>query len=300
MTTVTVLRGLPGSGKTTWVRELASRLPIGAVTRINNDDLVQGMFPECENIRLDGVGELLANIRKDMLKRLIASGVSEIIVDNTNLRVTTVRELEHITAECGANFVVLDDFLDMPVEECIRRDSRREHPVGKNVIRKMALDACKLTPWVYTANKFTPVVIDSALPSCVVFDIDGTLAHKHPDRDVYDGSLAHLDSPDAHVTSYAKRLIADGDTEVVIMSGRSEKHRDITEAWIEKHVGVGLSVFMRPAGDRRRDSIVKRELLEREILPRWNLIHAIDDRNQVVNMWRQSGIPVWQVADGDF
>jgi hypothetical protein len=239
-------------------------------------------------------------VRKDLLKRLIASGVDTVIVDNTNLRVATVRELEHVTAECGANFVVMDDFLNVPVDECVRRDSLRDVPVGEAVIRKMARQATKLSPWIYTVEKFTSVVTDNRLPSCIIFDVDGTLAHKHPDRDIYDGSLAHLDSPDVRVVAYAKSLLADPDVQVVIMSGRGEEHRDVTQAWITTHVGAGLPMFMRPEGDSRRDSIVKRELLEREILPRWNPIHAVDDRNQVVNMWRQSGIPVWQVADGDF
>lgn len=90
MTTVTVLRGLPASGKSTWVKQLAASSPVGTVARINNDDLVQGMFPESAGSRVEGLGELLAHVRKDLLKRLIATGVDEIVVDNTNLRVATV------------------------------------------------------------------------------------------------------------------------------------------------------------------------------------------------------------------
>lgn len=258
------------------------------------------MFPSLPGQRVDGLGELLHHLRLDLLGRLIAASVPTVVIDNTNLSVSTVRALEHAAVEAGATFVVNDDFLTVPVEECIRRDSLRANPVGEAVILKMARQAAKLRPWVYTAQAFTPVVMDDTLPPCVIFDIDGTLAHKYPDRDIYDGSLAHLDIPDGPVVAYARSLIASGDVDVVLMSGRGEQHRDVTEQWTGVHIGLGLPLFMRAEGDQRRDSIVKRELLEREIVPRWNVLHCVDDRNQVVNMFRQSGMKVWQVADGDF
>jgi predicted kinase len=300
MTTVIVLRGLPASGKTTWAKEQVAATGDGSVARINNDDLVASMFPVQAGVRVDGLGELLAKVRLDLLGRLIAANVSTVIVDNTNLNIGTVRGLEFAAVEAGADFIVDDRFLGVPVEECVRRDSLRDVPVGEAVITKMHKQATKLTPWVYTAEKFTPVVRDDSLPPAVIFDIDGTLAHKHPERDVYDGSLAHLDTPDPAVVDYARLLLADTDIEVIIMSGRGEEHRDVTEAWVNNHIGLGIPVFMRAAGDNRRDSIVKRELLEKHVLHTYNPTHVVDDRKQVVNMWRQSGIPCWQVDEGDF
>lgn len=300
MTHVMVLRGLPASGKTTWAKEQVAASPDGSVARINNDDLVASMFPVRAGVRVDGLGELLAKVRLDLLGRLIAANVSTVIIDNTNLSTRTVRELEYAAVEAGATFEVDDRFLTVPVEECVRRDGLRDVPVGEAVITKMHKQAVKLQPWEYRAEQFTPVVRDDSLPPAVIFDIDGTLAHKHPDRDVYDGSLAHLDTPDGPVVDYARRLLADTDIEVIIMSGRGEEHRDVTEAWVNTHVGLGVPVFMRAAGDSRRDSIVKRELLEKHVLPNWHVTHVVDDRKQVVNMWRQSGIPCWQVDDGDF
>lgn len=300
MTEVIALRGLPGSGKSTWVRALAASSPAGSVARINNDDIVAGLFPVAAGSRVDGIADLLHKVRLDLLGRLIAASVPTVVVDNTNLTARTVRELEFAAVEAGATFEVDDRFLAVPADECIQRDSLRENPVGPAVIEKMARQAAKLQPWVYTAQQFTPVVVDDSLPPCVIFDIDGTLAHKYPDRDIYDGSRAHLDTPDGPVAAYARALLADTDVEVVIMSGRGEEHRDVTEQWVATHIGLGLPLYMRAAGDQRRDSIVKRELLEQEILPKWNPTHCVDDRNQVVQMYRQSGLKVWQVADGDF
>lgn len=57
---------------------------------------------------------------------------------------------------------------------------------------------------------------------------------------------------------------------------------------------------MRPAGDSRKDAIVKREIFDQEIRDRWRVIGVFDDRQQVVRMWRALGLTVFQVAEGDF
>lgn len=300
MTEVIVLRGLPASGKTTYAKTLVASAAPGAVARINNDDLVASMFPAAPGVRVDGIAEMLHWLRLDLLRRFIANpDIRTVVIDNTNLSTKTVRELEFESVEAGASFVVDDRFLTVPVEECLRRDRERPNPVGDPVILKMAKQAAKLKPWTYTARHFAPVVQDLTLPPVTVFDMDGTLAHKHPDRNWYEDHLAHLDYTNTPVVEYARMKIAAGD-EIVIVSGRSEGHREATENWVGTHVGLGIPIFMRPAGDVRRDSIVKYELIHEHVLPNWHITNWVDDRNQVVNMVRAIGIPCWQVAPGEF
>ena len=57
---------------------------------------------------------------------------------------------------------------------------------------------------------------------------------------------------------------------------------------------------MRPAGDRRRDSIVKAELFDRKVRDEYRVLVVLDDRKQVVDMWRSLGLTCLQVAEGDF
>ena len=57
---------------------------------------------------------------------------------------------------------------------------------------------------------------------------------------------------------------------------------------------------MRPEGDSRKDSIIKREIFDAEVRDRWRITGVFDDRQQVVRMWRQLGLTVFQVAEGDF
>jgi hypothetical protein len=67
------------------------------------------------------------------------------------------------------------------------------------------------------------------------------------------------------------------------------------------HIGVaGEALHMRGRGDHRPDQVVKRELYERRVRPRYTVTAVLDDRAKVVRMWRELGLTVLQVADGDF
>jgi hypothetical protein len=61
---------------------------------------------------------------------------------------------------------------------------------------------------------------------------------------------------------------------------------------------------MRKEGDHRPDHVVKKELLEDylklENLEKSSVITIYEDRQTVVDMWRDNGYHVCQVAKGDF
>jgi hypothetical protein len=57
---------------------------------------------------------------------------------------------------------------------------------------------------------------------------------------------------------------------------------------------------MRKADDYRKDSIIKKEIYDNDIFPRYNVLFVYDDRNQVVEMWRGLGVKVFQVELGNF
>jgi len=56
---------------------------------------------------------------------------------------------------------------------------------------------------------------------------------------------------------------------------------------------------MRKAGDNRKDSIVKYEILQ-ELIKEYYIEYVFDDRDQVVKMWREAGLRCLQVAPGNF
>ncbi len=66
------------------------------------------------------------------------------------------------------------------------------------------------------------------------------------------------------------------------------------------HVGETGEHFQRKHGDSRKDDVVKEEIFWDRIADRYNVKLAVDDRAQVVEMWRRIGVECWQVAHGDF
>ena len=58
---------------------------------------------------------------------------------------------------------------------------------------------------------------------------------------------------------------------------------------------------MRPRDDHRKDDIVKEIILDFEIKTRVNnILFAVDDRQSVVDLWRNRGITTLACAKGDF
>jgi hypothetical protein len=57
---------------------------------------------------------------------------------------------------------------------------------------------------------------------------------------------------------------------------------------------------MRAESDFRKDSIVKKELFDNHIKNKYFIEYVLDDRNQVVDMWRDMGLKCLQVQEGNF
>ena len=84
------------------------------------------------------------------------------------------------------------------------------------------------------------------------------------------------------------------------MSGRFEKNRPETTRWLASHKINYIALFMRADGDMRKDNVVKREFFDGYIRGKYNVAFILDDRNQVVELWRSLGLTCLQVADGNF
>ena len=81
----------------------------------------------------------------------------------------------------------------------------------------------------------------------------------------------------------------------------NERDRALTTKQLNSE-GLYPDIFlMRADEDYRSDDLVKKDLLEEMIKLGFNPILAVDDRNQVVEMWRANDIPCFQcVEDGNF
>lgn len=85
---------------------------------------------------------------------------------------------------------------------------------------------------------------------------------------------------------------------VLVLSGRSDRVRGITEDWMRQHQIPYDFLLMRKEGDHRPDEIVKLEILrgflEAGTVYGSQVEFIVDDRQKVVDMWRRNGFNVLQ------
>jgi predicted kinase len=309
-----ICRGLPASGKTTWAREQIDACPPGEVVRLNRDDLRRSMLPTTYREPVFHAEEQVSKVQHGPIVALLRAGIG-VIVDDTNLRTKNVRNLAMLAAQADASWSCVD-FLDVPLEECLRRDAARADSVGEEVIRRMFdkfLSGGRTLPVpvldaTVTGKPYIPV---PGTPPAVIVDVDGTVA-LHGSRNPYDTSRYHEDTPNATVVEAIRN--EDQSNVILFCSGRSEEFREVTEQWLAAHVAPpgdediftidhelgGWQLFMRPAGDTRNDAIVKLELFDQYIRDRYDVRRCYDDRDRVVSAYRSIGLTVLQVAPGNF
>lgn len=304
MNILIITRGLPGSGKTTHARQWVAG-DRAHRARVNRDDL-RAMLDDGEFQK--GVTEprILA-ARDAAILGLLRKGLS-VICDDTNLPQRTARDLAALARQAGADFAVYD-YSGVPLETCLERNAGRtdKQPVPEAAIRDMHAR--------YLAGRGFPLPLpeepadasgEAALyepkpgtPYAVLVDIDGTVALKGA-RSPFDETRVHEDRPNVRVIEaiITEHLIG---KRVIFMSGRTDTCREATEKWLRENVGIPWeALHMRPAGDMRKDSVVKRELFDRHVRDHFDIRRVYDDRDQVVAMWRSLGLTCMQVAEGNF
>lgn len=292
---LTMTKGLPASGKTTWAKKCLAES--SKVKRVNKDDL-RAMI---DGGKWSKANETFVLSVRDYIVRYSLLGGFDCIVDDTNLVPKHESSLRAIAEEVGAEFVI-KDFTDVSLSTCLKRDSERANSVGEKVIKTMYNTFLKKKGDVaqYKKPPYSP-----DLPNCIIVDIDGTLAHMDG-RSPYDYSQVHTDIVDENVASmvrlyYTRDIMFDvPDTYVVIVSGRIDDCKAETEKWLKDNNIPYDEIYMRKTGDSRDDRIVKSEIYEEFIKPRFNVRFVLDDRDRVVKMWREQGLKVLQVAEGDF
>ena len=143
----------------------------------------------------------------------------------------------------------------------------------------------------------------------VIFDIDGTLADiahrrpcldgERPDWTRFNASIGD-DTPNEPIVSLYKTLWNSGIYHMEIVTGRDEVFRGITETWLTWNEIPFNRVTMRPRKDQRADYHVKQDILNAFLSEGHNIAFAVDDRQQVVDMWRRNGITCLQCDKGNF
>jgi len=281
------LRGLPASGKTTYAKELVNK----GWVRVNKDD----MRAMLNNSKFSKDNEsYILSLRDEIIISSLVQG-KNVVVDDTNLDPKHLIAFESIAGEFLADFEIR--FFDVDVRECIKRNKLRPNPVPDKVIYTMYER--------YLNPPVPPVAYDENKEECIIVDIDGTLAHIADGRSPYDASRAMNDSLDDAVSVITAMMYRHG-YKVIILTGRHEEHRKVTEEWLEANGVEYDELYTRmeydvdEKGKRLDDALVKERLYNTHVKARFNVKFVLDDRNRVVDMWRSIGLKCLQVAPGNF
>lgn len=304
-----ILRGLQGSGKTTFAHEWVAEDPDWRF-RVNRDDIRKSAYNMYWGLSHHMEGTIsLAEVAQ--AESALHAGLS-VIIDATNLKARTVKEWYAIANKHGVTPRVHD--LTTPLEECIVNDMNREKKVGEDVIRNYNdrfLQKGKMPPVPENivaeplGQAYTP---NPELPQAIWVDVDGTLAERvhegapQPVRGPFDEARVFEDAVIEHIADLV-RLLHAGGYKIIIMSGRTDSCQAETERWLNHHGIPYDEIFMRRSVEDkgRKDNLVKHDLFWANVAPKYNVVFCLDDRQQVVDFTRDVlKIPVLQVAPGLF
>jgi hypothetical protein len=193
-------------------------------------------------------------------------------------------------------FVIIDVYI------AIERNKIREAKVPEEVVWRMYNKYVK-DKTIIENEKYFPKIIkdfkrDNNKSEAIIVDIDGTLAHANSGRNIYDETRVKEDSVDEDIKNLVNTLY--NDYNVLLVSGRHASCRELTEEWLSNNDIRYNKLFMRQIGDNRKDFKIKREIFENFIKEKYSVIYVVDDRQQVVRMWRNLGLTVLQVNDVPF
>lgn len=286
--------GLPASGKSHWAKEQIP--PNGRGVIIVCKDDIRTILKNTWGWQWSQENEL-RDVIPERDKQIVAAlkhpDIHTVISTDTNLQRVHRERIAQLAFENGAELVIKK--FDTPVEECIRRDALRrgdEH-VGEKVIRDMA------KRYLNDYSGLQPYVPNTELKSCIICDLDGTLADNKW-RNPYDWSRCQDDPCVELIRQILEVYYRFMDWRIIYLSGRDGEFQPQTEEFLRKwHCPPG-ELFMRVAGDKRKDWVIKTDLFDQHVRDKYNVRFVLDDRSQVVRAWRQMGLTCLQVADGEF
>lgn len=291
-----ILRGYSGSGKSTKARAYAQENPDTVI--VSRDSFRAMLTGNPAKTVLDQKTEnLITKMQETAVRESLRAGKT-VIVDDTNLRLKYARRWADIAVQEGVERVVWDVTTD--AQACLRQNAGRLNLVPHRVIEDQARRFPMPWPTVVPSTgefTFKPYVPDTSKPTAFGFDLDGTLALFDGTRGPYDTHLYHTDRVNETLREIMWSLKHHN---ILIMTGRSEDHRDVVEQWLGDNRIYWDDLFMRKSGDTRNDAIVKSELFDEFVAPYYNFLAQFDDRDRVVAALRAKGIPVYQVAPGNF
>ncbi len=275
-----LMKGLPASGKSTRAEKQEWYIVI-------SKDKIRKSYPNLSE----------KDVHKFQIK-LITDAKTDIIIDNTHMNKSTLQSTIDLCKSLWYETEVKDmyfwewDFADIDyLYECIKRNKERENSVPESVIHEMYLKNYNMKLNYY------------------IFDIDGTIAKMSPkrkkaleDKDygLFYSDLVLEDEPIRQTIRVLNFLEDDRNSNIILMSWRSNECCQHTVERLNKYKIPYARLLMRQSWDHRQDAYIKSELYDKCLSQQeGKCLWVFDDREQVMSMWRDKWLFVFDVSQGN-
>ena len=311
-----IMRGYPGSGKSTMAKEISS---YSNATICSADHFFvdrNGKY----NFDQEKLSQAHFNCFANF-KNCVLNGVN-VIVDNTNLKYSDVKKyIDFLLINNNQNdFIYSIELVEVTfnsIEKAI--ELRKDNQSGKNIpedkmnymyksfkndIRPLIIKDFKnkisLGELDNLKNELPFTINTDGKIDAVICDLDGTLSlFQYTNgvmiRDSYDASKCNADIINVPVANVLRSL--QNNYSIIFVSGREDKFREQTIEFLDRvfdEYGVVYSdLYMRKTGDFRSDTIIKKEIYDNELNDKYHIMCVFDDRPKVVKMWRSLGLFVF-------
>lgn len=329
-----ITHGLPGSGKSTWAEEEVARIRAegGNAVRVNRDDIREHLFGEeyltkkPEKDKEQQVNAVEEHLTNDFLSKGYI-----VIKDNTNLNANFLSEHRRKAKEHGAELE--QEYFDIPVEECQRRNKARGDAGGRFVpphaISRMASKAygrdgrlkefrigekaayaydragVKGEDEIAAYEKRQQQKLGKPQGGVLFLDMDGSAVDVREIADKYmsdpkrrDYKSFHLASEFSPANEDVIKIIREAESNnipIVVTTARSSDYVEPTVNWLEKHDVPAVKLFMRKSGDGRKDYEVKPEFIKEAAEEGMFPLFAVEDNPGAIQGWKEHGVPVVEV-----
>ena len=131
----------------------------------------------------------------------------------------------------------------------------------------------------------------------ILSDIDGTISDRRHRLHFIEGKKdwdaffeALVDDPVIQATIDKISELMINNTELILVTGRFERYRSITESWLSKHTPFDdYRLLMRNNKDYRKDVVIKEEMLI-EIQKQYSISIVFEDQAEIARMWNRFGL----------
>lgn len=300
MSKLIILYGLPGSGKSTYSNEYCKNNPN---TIHLNRDSIRLMF-NCQWSK--NLEAIVKNTEYSTMYNALESGYDVIIDDVSNLNDKTyslimnyVHELEE---KLNCKIEIEEKYFNIPLEECIKRDSMREQPVGEKVIKDFYR---RYHPKIAAATNKKQLELfnkqDARLEHAIIIDIDNTVSWNVTGRPWFGEGAAEGMKDDVVISPIVNYIIKPYPYTKIFVTGRDNDNdiQQVTTNWLINNVSISTNdvILFREHGDCRKGVEVKEELFLNNIKDKYFIDFVLEDDQRIANMYRKYGLIVLSPYD---